>query len=409
MPKPDLPLTSSDETPRAPMALLVALMVTSQMAITIFLPSLPSMAGDLGTSQALVQMTVSAYLGAFALAQLVVGPISDAIGRRKPLITGLILFTLGSIACAAAPTINILIGARIVQAIGGCACLVIARAIVRDTTDGPAATRAMAYLGMSLAVAPMLAPLLGGQLETRFGWQYSFLFTAFLGGASLAATVLTYKETLPPQARRYTSTGALLATYARLFGMGKFMGYSLNTAAMGAAFQAFLAGGSISLIVILGVSPEQLGYFIMAVPIGYIVGNYISSRMSLRASRRRMIWIGGVLALAGTVALVLLPLSGFDSPFALILPLFFYSVGSGFVVPNSLAGALTAVEPAAAGSAAALGGFVQMGAGFVSTVIMASLIQTSFLQVGLVMFGCTFLSLLFFLVLVVPQPRASTD
>lgn len=391
------------------MALLVMLMVTSQVAITIFLPSLPSMAGDLGTSQALVQMTVSAYLGAFALAQLAVGPISDAIGRRKPLLAGLVLFTLASIACALAPSIDLLIGARIVQAIGGCACLVIARAIVRDTSDGPAATRAMAYLGMSLAVAPMLAPLIGGQLETRVGWQYSFLFTAFLGGLSLIITFLSFVETLPPGARRFTNTAALAKTYLRLFSMGKFMGYSFNTAAMGAAFQAFLAGAPFALIVVMGVPPEQLGYFIMAVPAGYIVGNFISSRMSRLASRRRMIWIGGTLAATGTAVLVILPLTGVDSPYTLIAPLFFYSVGSGFVVPNSLAGAITAVEPAAAGSAAALGGFVQMGGGFLSTIIMASLIQTSFLQVGAVMFGCTFLSLLFFILLVVPRPQAVTD
>jgi DHA1 family bicyclomycin/chloramphenicol resistance-like MFS transporter len=409
MPKPDLPDTPISETPHAPMALLVMLMVTSQVAITIFLPSLPSMAGDLGTSQALVQMTVSAYLGAFAIAQLVVGPISDAIGRRKPLLAGLVLFTLASIACALAPSIDLLIGARMVQAIGGCACLVIARAIVRDTSDGPAATRAMAYLGMSLAVAPMLAPLIGGQLETNFGWQFSFLFTALLGGLSLIITFMSFVETLPPHARRFTNTAALAKTYLRLFAMGKFMGYSFNTAAMGAAFQAFLAGAPFALIVVMGVPPEQLGYFIMAVPAGYIVGNFISSRMSRMASRRRMIWLGGTLAVAGTAVLLILPLTGVDSPYTLIAPLFFYSVGSGFVVPNSLAGAITAVEPAAAGSAAALGGFVQMGGGFVSTIVMASLIQTSFLQVGAVMFGCTLLSLLFFVVLVVPRPQAATD
>lgn len=391
------------------MVLLVALMVTSQVAITIFLPSLPSMAGDLGTSQALVQMTVSAYLGAFAIAQLVVGPISDAIGRRKPLIAGLVLFTLASIACALAPSIDILIAARVVQAIGGCACIVVGRAIVRDTTDGAAATRAMAYLGMSLAVAPMLAPLLGGQFETAFGWQSNFLFTALLGGITLVATIVTLEETLPMDARRLTNTGALARTYLRLSMMGKFMGYSFCTAAMGAAFQAFLAGAPFALIVVMDVPPEQLGYFIMAVPIGYIIGNYISSRMSQRASRRRMIWIGGILAIAGSVVLVALPLIGMDSPYTLIIPLALYSCGSGFVVPNSLAGALTAVEPAAAGSAAALGGFTQMGAAFVSTIIMASLIQTSFLQVGLVMLGCTVLSLLVFVVLVVPRPQAATD
>jgi DHA1 family bicyclomycin/chloramphenicol resistance-like MFS transporter len=202
---------------------------------------------------------------------------------------------------------------------------------------------------------------------------------------------------------------ALSQTYLRLCVMGKFMGYSFSSAFMGAAFQAFLAGAPFALIVIMGVPVEQLGYFIMAVPIGYIIGNFISSRMSRRASRRRMIWIGGCMAVAGTFVLVLLPLTGLDSPYSLILPLAFYSCGSGFLIPNSLAGALTAVEPAAAGSAAALGGFLQMGAGFASTVVMASLVQTSFLQVGLVMFASTALCLLAFVVMVVPRPRASTD
>jgi len=387
-------------TPRAPMALLLALMVTSQVAITIFLPSLPSMAGDLATSQALVQMTVSAYLGAFALAQLVVGPISDAFGRRKPMLAGLVLFMLASLACAAAPGVEFLIAARVFQAFGGCVCIVVARAIVRDTSDGATATRAMAYLGMSLALAPMVAPLIGGQLETAFGWQANFLFTAALGASTLLATILTLTETLPAEARRLTNAGALATTYLRLLRMRKFMGYSLSTATMGATFQAYLAGAPVALIVVMGVTPKDLGYFIMSGPLGYILGNFISSRMARSTDRDTMIWLGGVLAVLGTGAMVVLALTGLDTPYSLIFPFFFYSVGSGFLVPNSLAGGLTTVEPAAAGSAAALGGFLQMGAGFVSTLVVATLIQTSFLQVGTVMLFCTSLSLLAFLMLV---------
>lgn len=386
--------------PRAPMALLVALMVTSQVAITIFLPSLPSMAGDLGTSQALVQMTVSVYLGAFAVAQLVVGPISDAFGRRKPMLAGLVLFTLASLACAAAPSVGLLIAARIFQALGGCVCIVVARAIVRDTSDGAAATRAMAYLGMSLALAPMIAPLLGGQLETAFGWQANFLFTAALGAATLLATMLTLTETLPAEARQQTNTRALATTYLRLLRMQKFMGYSLSTATMGATFQAYLAGAPVVLIVVMGVPPEELGYYIISGPLGYILGNFISSRLARSTDQGTMIWIGGMLAVVGTGAMVALALTSLDTPASLIFPFFLYSVGSGFLVPNSLAGSLTCIEPAAAGSAAALGGFLQMGAGFVSTLTVATLTQTSFLQVGTVMLICTSLSMLAFLILV---------
>ncbi len=387
------------------MMLLVTLMATSQVAITIFLPSLPSMADDLATSQALVQMTVAAYLGAFALAQLVVGPLSDAIGRRKPLIAGLILFTLASIGCALAPDIGFLIGARIVQAIGGCALIVVARAIVRDTTDGTAATRAMAYLGMSLAVAPMIAPLIGGQLETRFGWQANFMFTALLGGGALLGTIMTLRETLPAADRHQTRAGALARTYLRLAGMSRFMGYSLSAGAMAATFQAFLAGIPFALIVLMDVPPEKIGFFILSAPLGYIAGNYIASRMARNTTRSRMIWIGSVLAIASTGATVILALIGLDTPFTLFMPFFVYSLGSGFVVPNALAGALTEIEPAAAGSAAALGGFLQMGSGFASTLIVAALVQTSFVQLGTLMLACTLLSWLFFAVLVLPKRR----
>ncbi|MDA0787597.1 MAG: multidrug effflux MFS transporter [Proteobacteria bacterium] len=386
--------------PAAPIALLVTLMVASQVAITIFLPSLPAMAEDLGTSQALALMTVSAYLGTFAIAQLVIGPLSDAMGRRRPLVAGLILLTLGGIACALAPNIGFLIVARMVQAVGGCACLVIARAIVRDTTDGPAATRAMAYLGMSLAIAPMIAPLVGGQLEIHFGWQSSFLFTALLGAGALIATLLTLEETLPPAARRPVRAGGLVHTYLRLVRLKRYMGYSLSIGAMGATFQAFIAGTPVAFIVVMGVSPENFGFFILTAPAGYIIGNFISSRLAHKVSRESMIWMGATLAVAGTGSMVALALIGQDTPYTLLLPVLVYALGSGFLAPNCLAGALTSVEPAVAGSAAALGGFIQIGAGFLSTLVVASLVQTSFLQLGALMLGCTILSWLFFMVLV---------
>ncbi len=381
------------------MALLVALMVTSQLAITIFLPSMPSMAEDLGTSQALIQMTVSAYLGAFAIAQLVIGPLSDAIGRRRPLLAGILLFTLASIACALAPDIETLITARIVQAIGGCTCLALGRAIVRDTTDGPAATRAMAYLGMALALAPIVAPLIGGQLQVLFGWEANFLFIAGAGWLTLAATYLTLQETLPRVARRPAQAGALARSYVRLLGMVHFMGYCLSSASMGGAFQAFIAGSPIALIVVMGLSPEEYGWFILEVPFGYVVGNFISSRLSQRNPRERMILTGALVASTATCSAMVLSLTGMDTPVTLIVPMFFYAVGSGFLIPNALSGALTSVEPSSAGAAAAVSGFLQMGAGFLATVAIAALVQTSYLQVGGVMFCCTMLSWLIFLAL----------
>lgn len=382
------------------MPLLVAMMVSSQVAITIFLPSLPSMAEDLGTSQTAVQIIISAYLGAFALAQLVVGPLSDAFGRRRPLLVGLVLFTAASIACAAAPNITFLIIARIFQAMGGCAGIVIARAIIRDTTDSAGSTKAIAYLGMALGVTPAVAPLIGGQLEVAFGWQASFLATAALGAAVTVATLATLQETLLPADRRTTRVGDLVRTYMRLVRLPVFVGYGLSVGFTGAAFQAFIAGAPVAFIVVMGVPPQSLGLYIISVAVAYVIGNFASSRLSYRVGRNKMIAIGSALNVGGTLLSVVLALAGLATPISLIIPLMIYSCGSGFVVPNALAGGLNIVEPANAGAAAALSGFAQMTCGFLSTLIVAALVQTSFLQVGLVMTASVSIAWLCFFFLV---------
>ncbi|MEL0012715.1 MAG: hypothetical protein VW881_04720, partial [Alphaproteobacteria bacterium] len=204
--------------------------------------------------------------------------------------------------------------------------------------------------------------------------------------------------------KQYTGTYfwgfALFAVLSlAVLGMMRFMGYCLSSASMGGAFQAFIAGSPIALIVVMGLSPEEYGWFILEVPFGYVVGNFISSRLSQRIPRERMILTGGLVASTATCSAVVLSLMGMDTPVTLIVPMFFYAVGSGFLIPNALSGALTSVEPSSAGAAAAVSGFLQMGAGFLATVAIAALEQTSYLQVGGVMFCCTMLSWLIFLAL----------
>ncbi|NNE82464.1 MAG: multidrug effflux MFS transporter [Alphaproteobacteria bacterium] len=399
------PATNPGPRAAAPMPLLVAMMVSSQVAITIFLPSLPAMASSLGTSQAAVQAIIPAYLAAFGLAQLVVGPLADAFGRRRPLLIGLVLFTVASIACAAAPNITFLIIARIFQAIGGCASIVIARAIIRDTTEGAASTRAMAYLGMALGITPAAVPLIGGQLEIAFGWQASFLATAAFGAAVTVATFTNLRETLPPTERRTTKVGDLLRTYGRLVRMPVFVGYGLSVGFTGGAFQAYIAGAAVAYIVVMGVPPESLGLYIISVAVAYTVGNFASGRLSYRVHRHTMMWIGNALTIGGTATTVVLALAGLATPITLIIPLTIYSAGSGFVVPNALAGGLNSVEPPYAGAAAALGGFAQMGCGVLTTLVVAVLIQTSFLQVGAVMTASVAIAFLCFVMLVVRNSR----
>lgn len=382
------------------------MMFSSQLAVTIFLPSLPSMEAALGTSQSAVKMTISAYLGAFALAQLVIGPLSDRFGRRTPLLIGMSLFTLASFVCAAAPNVEVLIGARIAQAIGACTGIVLTRAIIRDTSDGAGATRALAFMGMALGAGPATAPFIGGQFEVWLDWRASFYATAIMGAVIVAAAVLKLPETLPPGDRRMTGGRSLFVTYLRLLRMPVYMGYSLGTGVLSAAFQAFLAGAPFVLIALKGVPPDLLGIYTLPVPLAFILTNWLTSRMAYRYTRQTIIWIGYACALSGTFGLVALSLLDLDTPNALLLPLAVYSAGAGFLLPNCLAGALGAVAPPIAGSASALGGFIQMGSGFVSTMVIAAIVLTSFLELAIVMAACAALAFICFCVLVLPRNPA---
>lgn len=386
-----------------PLWLLVTMMFAGQLAVTIFLPSLPSMEAALGTSQAAIKLTISAYLGAFALAQLVVGPLSDRYGRKRPLLIGMALFTVASFVCAAAPTAEVLIGARVAQAIGACAGIVITRAIIRDTTEGASATRALAYMGMALGAGPAMAPLIGGQIEHWLDWRASFYATAIMGMIVFAAALATLRETLPPEARRVTGGRTLALTYVRLLRMPVYMGYSMGTGVLSAAFQAFLAGAPFVLITLKGVPPELLGFYTLPVPVAFIITNGLAGWLSRRLRRHTVIWIGYACSLSGTFALVALSLLGLDTPNAMLVPLFVYSAGAGFLLPNCLAGALEAVEPPVAGSASALGGFIQMGSGFVSTTVIAAIVLTSFFELASVMAICAVLACACFCVLVLPR------
>ena len=183
---------------KPPIWLLMSATVSSQMALTLFLPALPTIARSFEVAYGTAQLTLSVYLFAFAFAQLAVGPLSDSLGRRPVLLASLVVFTVGSVCCALSPTIEMLVASRLFQACGACGGVVLGRAIVRDSRTGPEAPRAMGYMASAMALAPALAPLLGGQLLVFFGWRSGFWFTAAVGGTVLAAVWLLLGETVRP-------------------------------------------------------------------------------------------------------------------------------------------------------------------------------------------------------------------
>ncbi|MSO80728.1 MAG: Bcr/CflA family efflux MFS transporter [Alphaproteobacteria bacterium] len=394
-----------------PLIVLVAMMFTSQMAITIFLPALPALAADLDRSVDAARLIIPAYLGAFAVAQLVVGPLSDAYGRRVVILAGLALFAVASFACALAPDIEMLMIARFVQATGSCTLLVISRAMVRDTSHGAAAARAMAYLGMAMGVGPAIGPILGGYLMLSghlmdfSGWRMTFHATGAIATIVLVAGLRVLPETLPPALRQAPRIATMAHNGLRLFGLRAFMGYCLATGFAVAVFQAYLSGSPTVLITLGGLTTEEFGAYMLAAPLCFIAANLFTARIVARLGIDRLICLGSTLLAGAPAALVLAALAGVDRPWVFLVVAGAFSIGSGLVVPTTLAGAMTAVAPSMAASASALAGFFQMAISTLATLAVSAFLHESSLPTAIVMTIAGVSMVAFFALLVNPWRR----
>lgn len=384
---PDIP-------PRPPPVwLLFAMMFAGQFATNVYLPGLPAIAHDLDTSLSAAQTLVPAYLASFAVAQLVMGPLSDRFGRRPVIICGVAMFTVASVACVFAPDIPTLLVIRVFQAAGACASIVVGRAIVRDTSEGVAAAQAMAYVAIAMGIGPAVAPFVGGFLVTWFGWQATFVLTATVGAAVLVGVVALLEETLPAGERNPPAPGQLVREYLRLMRMRLFVTYSLTVSFATAAAQVYLTSIPIVFTVLMGVRPELVGFFIMTMPPFFMVATYLSRRLSTRIPIDRIILIGVAISATGGLAQFIFGLIGVTTPYPVMAAFAVSNFGTGLVFANCYAQALSSVRPAVAGSASALGGFIHMGWGATVSLSVASVVHTSSLQMGIAQMATTSLGL----------------
>ncbi len=371
-------------TTKPPIWLLMSATVSSQMALTIFLPSLPTIATDLGVAYGTAQLTLSIYLFAFAFAQLAVGPLSDNLGRRPMLLTSLVVFTIGSVCCAISPTVETLIASRLVQACGACGGVVLGRAIVRDSRTGPEAPRAMGYMASSMALAPALSPLLGGQLLGFFGWRSNFWFTAACGIAVLVMVWRIVGETAPKAAPR--TTGVVrdyIDGFAAVLRERRFIGLMTATTCASAGFNVFFSGGPILLIQVMGVAVETFGWFTLAWAGNFVVGSLVSSRLQGRVKSLILIPVGQIVLTIGALAMIATAALGYITPLALIVPLVLMGWGNGLNMPNAMANALVAVPANRVGAASALLGFVQMVTAAVLTLLVGYVPHDTQMNIGI--------------------------
>ena len=355
-----------------PIWILILVSAISPLAINIFQPSLPGLMTVFGVDYATVQLTLTVYLGTYAAAQIVSGPLSDRFGRRPIILGGMALFTLGTLLCAAAPSLGVLLLGRAVQAIGGSAGLVIARAIIRDLYDRREAASMIGYVTMGFAVAPMVAPMIGGILDEAAGWRAPMIF---LLAASAFVLVMAWARLSETNVDRHIVSPRVLAgEFAELGRTGLFWYFALTSALISSAFFMFLAGAPYVMIEILGRSPMEYGYYFVVVAGGYILGNFMSGRYASQVGTHPMILAGCTLQIVGLLAAALLFAAGATHPAALFGPMFFLSIANGLALPSSLAGAIS-VRPDLAGAASGFAGSMQIGFGAVMAPVVSGLLD----------------------------------
>ena len=331
------------------------------LSIDMFLPSLPTLAAVYETDAATAKLTITVFLFGLAAAQLVFGPLSDRFGRRRVLIAGLGLYAASGIVCAVAPTIRLLVAARLLQAFGAGSGPVVARAIVRDLYERDQAARVLAVMATVQALNPILAPVLGGYLHEAFGWRSVFVVLAGFGTLFTGAAWLVLRETNVRLDTAALQPARLVANVTTLLRSPTYLGYVLAVALMFSGQFAFISGSAFVLISGLGVSPQVYGLCFASVAGGIMAGALCSSRLGARIGGDHLIRAGTVLGATAGVVMAGLAWSGVAMVAAILVPMFFYAMGLGLVGPNAMAGAIGPF-PRMAGLASAVLGVVQMTA-----------------------------------------------
>ncbi|MNZ55569.1 Bicyclomycin resistance protein [Pseudomonas fluorescens] len=366
--------------------ILGALSAFGPLAIDFYLPAFPAMALAFGTDENHVQMTLAAYFLGLSIGQLAYGPVADRFGRRIPLLIGVGLFTVASVACAYAPNLEWLIGARFIQALGGCAGMVISRAVVSDKCDAVGSAKVFSQLMLVMGLAPILAPLLGGLLVNTTGWQSIFLaLTGFSALAGLAvATGLP--ESLPAHIPRQPLSGAL-RQYGRLLADPIFLGHALTGGIAIAGMFAYIAGSPFIFIKLYGVAAEHFGWLFGINAAGFILVAQVNAR--LLAKRGPMFLLARAVWVYLAAGLTLLAVSSLHTAqlWPLLIPLFICIASLGCISPNAAACAMSG-QGARAGSASALLGCLQFSVAAGASALVGVLHDGSAVPMAMVISLC---------------------
>lgn len=373
--------------------MLVAISTINPLALNIFMPSMPGMVRVFDTDYSTVQLTLTLFLAGIATAQLFIGPLSDRFGRRPIVIYGTALFLVASVVCIYAPTIEVLIVGRILQAFGGCTGMVMGRAIIRDMHGLDKAASMMGYVTMAMVIAPMMAPSVGGYLDGHYGWQSSFVLVLVYGAIVWVFGCFLIGETHKGPYRAENPI-RMFMNYGILLSKFKFLKPALQISFSTGAFFAFLGGAPYITIDLMGGTPVEYGLYFMIASVCYMIGNFVTGRMSEKWGADRLVAIGLFCGFCGGLWLV----GNFVFENLTITTLFcgmgIYALGNGMCLPSGTAGAISA-DPTRVGAAAGLSGSMQLGAGAATSYLAGWFLtdSTTALPLVIIMATCAVLAI----------------
>ncbi|RJG27382.1 multidrug effflux MFS transporter [Massilia cavernae] len=373
MSRPSDTLHPISEYAHAPiLILIIGFMMLQPLSTDLYLASLPSLSTVFGVPASTVQLTLSMFVIGFGGAQLVIGPLSDRYGRRPVLLWGLSLYVAASLLCASAQSIDVLIVARFLQALGCCSAIIIARAIVRDAYAPADSARVIARASSWLSLAPLTGPILGSYLQVAFGWRAAFVALSILSGIVLFAVVLRLPETNVHKNPRATELRGLLANYRHVLGAREFWAHVLPGALSYGAIFAFISGSSLVLIKVLGVPTAWFGYCFAFGVSGYLIGTIVCRKLLPRFGPTATLRIGSTMSLAAGALFLGAVALGFIHWSVVVLAMFMTMMAHGLNFPVSQSGSVTPF-PQQAGTAAGLMGALVMVVAFgVGTVVGAT-------------------------------------
>jgi len=372
-----------DPPPHVPLWLLALFTFSGTLAMHIFVPALAMAGRDLNAGNGAMQMTVSLYIIGLAAGQLIYGPLSDRYGRRRVLMVGLAIYTVAGLAAALAPQVYALIAARLFQALGGCAGLVLGRAMVRDTAAPSEAAKRLALMNLMVTVAPGIAPIVGGALASSLGWRSVLFVLCLLGVVNFVFAWRLLPETGVAVARITAST--LVRHYRQLLASRVFLGYAIGGGCATTSMFAFVASAPFIFVDQLHRPADEVGLYLAVLVSGVWLGSVVTTRLISRVPLERLLVAGNAFSAVSAVLLLALVLLGHVAVAPIVVLMFFYTLGAGVAGPTALTLAVS-VNPYVIGSASGLYGSVQMAVGALCTAL-AGLGPSPALSTALVLAG----------------------